>query len=132
MNEMKEILLPGEPKEVKAELPQADLLLFAPMDKRAFGAAIGVVAALAVILITAEQILVDPHPSVDLELLSQYFSGYRVSWAGALIGGAWAFAVGFCAGWFTAFVRNLVLALSLFAMRSRAELDESRDFLDHI
>ena len=86
MNEMKEILLPGEPKEVKAELPQADLLLFAPMDKRAFGAAIGVVAALAVILITAEQILVDPHPSVDLELLSQYFSGYRVSWTGALIG----------------------------------------------
>ena len=117
---------------MKAELPQADLVLFAPMDKRAFGAAIGVVAALSMILLTAEQILVAPHPALNLELLSQYFAGYRVSWAGALIGGAWAFAVGFCAGWFTAFVRNLVLALSLFAMRSRAELDESRDFLDHI
>jgi hypothetical protein len=65
-------------------------------------------------------------------LLSQYFAGYSVSFRGALIGLAWGMAVGFCAGWFVAFVRNFVLAVSLFLLRERAELDETRDFLDHI
>jgi hypothetical protein len=77
-------------------------------------------------------VVLDPDPSLNLALLSQYFAGYTVSWAGAGIGAAWGFATGFCAGWFTAFVRNLVLALSLFFMRSQAELSSSRDFLDHI
>ena len=132
MNEMKEILLPGEPAEIQRELPRSAMLLFAPIDKRAFGAAIGVVAALAVGGLTAVQLLLSPRPAVDLWLLSQYFAGYAVSWAGVFIGAAWAFATGFCAGWFTAFVRNLVLALSLFMIRSKAELADSRNFLDHI
>lgn len=132
MNEMKEILLPGEPKEVEQELPRSAMMLFAPVDKRAFGAAIGTAFALVVISITVVELLVERVPPVDLELLSQFFSGYSVSWTGAAIGGAWAFFVGFCAGWFTAFTRNLVMALSLFMLRSRAELDSSQDFLDHI
>ncbi len=132
MNEMKGILLPGEPREVTPELPRSAMMLFAPVDKRAFGAAIGTVVALAVAVLTAAELLLDPQPSINPMLLSQYFTGYSVSWPGALIGGAWGFFVGFCAGWFTAFVRNLVMALSLFMLRSRAELDNSQDFLDHI
>jgi hypothetical protein len=132
MNEMKGILLPGEPKEVTQELPRSAMMLFAPVDKRAFGAAIGTAFALVVVALTLVEVLVDREPSINLDLLSQYFTGYTVSWTGAAIGGAWAFFVGFCAGWFTAFTRNLVMALSLFMLRSRAELDSSQDFLDHI
>ena len=132
MNEMKEILLPGEPKHVDAQLPRSELMLFAPVDKRAFGVAIGSALAVVIVALTALELLLRPEPSLNPLLLSEYFLGYTVSWAGAVIGGAWAFFVGFCAGWFTAFVRNLVLALSLFMLRSRAELDGSRDFLDHI
>ena len=132
MNEMKEILLAGEPDRVPAELPKSAMLLFAPIDKRAFGAAIGIVAALGMLLLTLAQIVVRPEPAPDLSLLAQYFPGYTVSYGGALIGAAWGFAVGFCGGWFTAFVRNLVLAMSLFFLRSKAELADSRDFLDHI
>jgi uncharacterized membrane protein YczE len=132
MNEMKEILLPGEPAEVERELPRSAMLLFAPIDKRAFGVAIGVVSALGVAGLTALQLIANPHPAPDISLLSQYFAGYTVSWTGVLVGALWAFATGFCAGWFTAFVRNLVLALSLFMLRSKAELSDSRDFLDHI
>jgi hypothetical protein len=40
--------------------------------------------------------------------------------------------VGFVAGWFFAFCRNLVLAFSVFLIRARAELNQTRDFLDHI
>ena len=132
MNEMKGILLPGEPKEVEPELPRAAMMLFAPVDKRAFGAAIGSAVAAVIMAVTTADIILDPEPAVNLALLSQYFAGYTVSWGGVLVGGAWGLFVGFCGGWFTAFMRNLVLALSLFMLRSRAELDDSRDFLDHI
>ena len=132
MNEMKGILLPGEPLQVERDLPRSAMLLFAPIDKRAFGAAIGSVSALAMALLTLAQLSFTPRPAADISLLSQYFAGYTVSWSGVLVGAAWGFATGFCAGWFTAFVRNLVLALSLFMMRSKAELSNSRDFLDHI
>ena len=132
MNEMKEILLRGEPAQVERELPRSAMLLFAPIDKRAFGAAIGVACAVVIVAITVVQLILDPQPSLDLPLLSQYFAGYAVTWPGAAIGALWGFITGFCAGWFTAFVRNLVLALSLFFMRSKAELSDSRDFLDHI
>jgi hypothetical protein len=132
MNEMSKILQSGEIREVEEELPRAELLLFAPVDKRAFGAAIGAAAAAGVIALTIAEILLQPKPTINPGLLSNFFRGYDVTWAGAAIGGAWAFFCGFCAGWFTAFVRNLVLALSLFMLRNRAELSDTRDFLDHI
>lgn len=132
MNEMKGILQSGELRAVEQELPRSQLLLFAPVDKRAFGAAIGTAVALAVFAFTALELLLEPESSLHPDLLSQYFAGYRVSWAGALVGAAWGFFSGFCAGWFTAFARNLALALSLFTLKSRAELSDSRDFLDHI
>ena len=132
MNEMKGILLPGEPQEVERELPQSQMLLFAPVDKRAFGIAIGSAVGLGIVLLTVVEITLQPNPTINLGLLSQFFKGYDLTWDGAAIGGAWGFFSGFCAGWFIAFVRNLVLALSLFMLRSRAELSDSRDFLDHI
>ena len=132
MNEMKEILLAGEPERVEPELPKSAMLLFAPLDKRAFGIAIGTVTALGLLLVTLAQVALDPDPAPHLFLLAQYFPGYTVTYGGALLGSGWAFVTGFCAGWFTAFIRNLVLALSLFFLRSKAELADSRDFLDHI
>lgn len=111
--------------------PAAANYLFAPVDKRAFGVAIGTAFALVICGLTMLDLL-RPVPWRGLELLNQYFTGYTVSWWGTVIGGAWGFAVGFVAGWLLAFIRNVTLALSLFLIRSRAELDEASDFLDHI
>lgn len=112
-------------------LPPSATLLFAPLDKRAFGVAIGTVTGLGIFAVTAIDLL-RGKPWWALWLLAQYFVGYSLTWKGALIGLLWGFAVGFCAGWFVAFTRNLALAISLFIIRTRAELDTSRDFLDHI
>jgi hypothetical protein len=74
-------------------------------------------------------------PSGDdfpLGLLVQFFAGYSVSWPGVFIGAAWGFVVCFVAGWFTAFCRNFALAVSAFLIRTRAEIDSTREFLDHI
>lgn len=107
-------------------------LAFAPLHKRAFGTAVGVAAALLLFGFHALDTLVARQDGVDLALLAQFFAGYRESWLGGLIGAAWAFGVGFVAGWFAAFVRNLVLTTWLFVTRTRAELRATRDFLDHI
>ena len=105
---------------------------FAPMYKRAFGVAVGLTAAIIMFVLTAFHVLVAPDQASDLGLLSQYFYGYHVSWIGALIGAGWASVVGFVAGFFFAFVRNVVLATWLFTKRTKAELMAARDILDQI
>ncbi len=107
-------------------------LAFAPLHKRAFGTATGVAAGLVVFLATAIYLLHEPRPAFDLGLLAQFFAGYTVDWRGAFIGAAWAWFAGFVMGWFLAFCRNLLLAGLLFVVRTRAELQQTRDFLDHI
>ncbi|HSJ07816.1 MAG TPA: hypothetical protein VK936_14015 [Longimicrobiales bacterium] len=108
------------------------LLAFAPVHKRAFGTAVGTAAGLAIALLTVAGILLDPGGRGPIGLLGEYFAGYAVTWVGAAIGAAWGFFVGFVAGWFVAFARNLVVAGWIFAARTRAELRATRDFLDHI
>ena len=106
------------------------LLAFAPLHKRAFGTAIGIVVGLSIFLLTVYQVVF--RPSTTTALLAQYFQGYSVTWTGAFIGLLWGFGVGFVMGWFVAFVRNLSIATSVFITRTREELRATRDFLDHI
>jgi hypothetical protein len=48
------------------------------------------------------------------------------------VGAGWAFAVAFVAGWFAAFCRNFALAMTVFVIKSKAEIESTREFLDHI
>jgi hypothetical protein len=113
-------------------LPPSLVLAFAPLHKRAFGIATGVASGLVFFLLTAVYLLRAHAERVPLHLLAEYFYGYTVSWAGAFVGLLWGLAVGFVAGWFIAFCRNLALAISVFITRTRGELNETRDFLDHV
>jgi len=107
-------------------------LAFAPLHKRAFGIAIGLACATVIVMLTLAHVILRPEPAPNLALLRFYFYGYSVSFRGALVGGFWAFVAGFVAGWFVAFCRNFVVAVSVFLTKARAELMETRDFLDHI
>ncbi len=117
--------------EAEPALDEPLLLAFAPLHKRAFGTAIGIVTGLLIFVVTVYQVLVPPD-GASTALLAQYLQGYSLSWKGAFIGLAWGLAVGFVMGWFVAFVRNLVIATSVFITRTRQELRATRDFLDHI
>jgi hypothetical protein len=117
-----------EEREAEEQL----LLAFAPLYKRAFGIAMGMAGALVMFALTLSVLLRSPASHFPLNLLDEYFYGYSVSWRGLVIGTAWGFGVGFVIGWFIAFCRNLALAISIFTIRARAELTETRDFLDHI
>ena len=107
-------------------------LLFAPLHKRAFGMATGVVCGVLVFVVTAFSTLFPEGRTWPLSLLSEYFTGYTVSWEGASIGALWGWFVGFVAGWFAAFSFNFFVALELWLGKTKEELAATRDFLDHI
>ncbi len=107
-------------------------LAFAPAHKFAMGAAIATIAAISCFLLTAIPLVAGRPDALRLELLANYFYGYDVSWRGALVGAGWAGFSGFVLGWFFAFARNAVLGVRLIILTARAELAQTRDFMDHI
>ena len=116
----------ANPPEVAPELA------FAPLHKRALGMAVGATAGLLVFVFTLFHLIVQPAEGPNVGLLAEYFYGYSVSIQGAVVGLLWGLFSGFVAGWFLAFTRNLAVATSIFISRTRAELQATRDFLDHI
>ena len=105
---------------------------FAPLHKLALGLAFGLTAGVGIFLITAFHVIARPVDGLPIYLLDQYFYGYRVTWLGAIIGFWWGFVAGFAAGWFLAFCRNFAVATWMFVIRTKASLQETTDFLDHI
>lgn len=119
---------PPQEAELEAELDVA----FTPLHKLCLGIAVGVATALLVLAVTIVHVLRRPDEPYPLVLLAQYFPGFAVTPVGAAVGGAWGFFAGFVLGWFFAFIRNVVMAITKIVFRARAELAESRGFLDHI
>jgi hypothetical protein len=104
----------------------------APLDWRALAIAIGTTSAVAVALLTVASLLIDPERRFPLYLLAQYLRGYTVSWPGVGVGAVWAFGLGFLGGALLASIRNLVLTVWLMKVRITADVDSSREMLDHI
>jgi hypothetical protein len=68
----------------------------------------------------------------NLALLGQFLFGYTVSFTGSIVGFLWGFAIGFALGWSFALLRNLTLWACLAVVRSRAEMEQFGDVLDHL
>lgn len=106
--------------------------LFARLHKRAFGAATGLTAGLAVFLATLFLVVkggdvVGPNFS----LLAQYFIGYSVSFTGAFIGAGYGFTAGFLAGWLFALFRNILMIFHFTFLKTKADRIHLKDFLDY-
>jgi hypothetical protein len=114
-----------------SEITDAGLVI-APLHKRAMGMAVGLVLGALVFLVTLVTTFFPADQQWPLELLSQYFAGYTVSWPGAFVGLLWGGFVGFVAGWFAAFCRNFGVGLQIWLGKTKEELRATRDFLDHI
>jgi|SRR5689334_892205 hypothetical protein len=115
-----------------ATTPANLALAFAPLHKLALGVSAGLVLGTLLFALTLVNVEMGPQEGANLGLLNNYFYGYTVSPKGALVGLFWGFVTGFVIGWFAAFVRNLTVTLTIFALRTKAELSQTKDFLDHI
>lgn len=112
--------------------PRSLALAFAPIHKLALGVAFGTVFGTLLFALTLVTVVLAPEGASAIVLLSQYFYGYTLSPAGAAVGFFWGFTVGCAMGWFLAFVRNLAITVAIFAFRTKAEIAQTTDFLDHI
>jgi len=118
--------------EDSPEVRSALLLAFAPLHRLAMGVAVGVVLGGLVFLVTIVQMIRGGGAGPNLWLLGHFFIGYRVTVPGAFIGLLWGFAVGFLLGSGFALLRNMIVWIWLTVIRSRAEMEEYGDFLDHL
>jgi protoporphyrinogen oxidase len=128
-------------QEEVAEPPDHDLAgleaqlgqIFHKLDGVALGGAVGAVTGLLLCLVTLALVfkggdVVGPR----LDLLAQYFPGYRVTGLGTLLGLGYCFTAGFVVGWGFALLRNASLFLSMAILQRRAQLRLLRRFLEFI
>lgn len=106
---------------------------FSKLDQMAFGTAVGIVVGVVLFLATAALVLkggqvVGPR----LQLLNQYFPGYRVSLFGGLVGLGYGFLSGFLVAWGFAFLRNVAVLLSMAIIHRRARFSLLRRLLEEL
>ncbi len=112
-------------------LPEPVLLAFAPLHRwhgRGRGAVLAGVVPDDIALLLRGGYPIGP----TLSLLGHYFPGYSVTWGGSLLGLGWGFVAGYLLGYGFALAHNLAVWLWLILIKSRAEMDQYGDFLDHM
>jgi hypothetical protein len=108
------------------------LLAFAPMHRSALGLASGLVLGILLAAATTVQVIKGGFPEPNLGILGQFFYGYTVAWRGVFVGFLWGFGTGFVLGYVFALLRNVAFWGWLTFIRSRAEMEQYDDFLDHL
>ena len=101
------------PARVESDLEGFLAEAFAFYDPVAAGGAVGITAALGLVLATLVP-LVGPDPGIlpMLAHLGQYLVGYRLSWIGLAAGAAGAAMIGFVLAWATTHLLNVLVAAS--------------------
>lgn len=114
-------------------IEEAVAQVFAKLDRRALGTAVGAVAGGALALLTALLVVLGgSRAAAYFDLLGQYFPGYAVSAAGVPLGLLYGFAAGFGAGWTFALLRNTAGFVYAWLVQRRARTLALRDILDHL
>jgi protoporphyrinogen oxidase len=115
-------------KVLEEALPQA----FPKLDRVAFGVSTGSAVAILLALGTLVLVLKGGEPTgPNLQLLSQYFPGYSVTVAGAILALVYGFISGFIGGWGFAFLRNAAVFFYMAVIGRRVERQVLRQLLEY-
>ena len=107
--------------------------IFAKLDRVAFGTSLGMAAGLVLFAVTLSLVIEGgDNVGQNLQLLRNYFPGYRVTAFGSFIGLAYGFASGFVGGWMFAFLRNATMFFYLAWMEREAKRGLMRRIFDYI
>ena len=105
--------IPPRETETSARINEEALLReVVRLNRNVLGLTLGILFAIGIFLATTILVLKGgPHVGAHLQLLSQFFPGYSVTFGGSLLGLAYGFAVGYVSGWIIATVYNWVVFL---------------------
>jgi hypothetical protein len=118
------------PSRQELGLPPRLAAVFAPVDSRALGTAVGLTLGALVAMVTTCHIVVQPPHAPNIGLLAHYFYGYSVSPQGIGVGFIWGCVTGVVLGWLAGAVRNAILRLTLTLVHRGASLGQP--FLDDL
>jgi hypothetical protein len=114
-------------------IEQALARIFTKLDRTAFALAVGTVAGLALCLATLWLVIKGgPVVGPNLQLLRQYFPGYRVTTSGSIIGLVYGFGSGFVGGWLFAFLRNATMFFFMAWLERKAQRGLMRRIFDFL
>jgi hypothetical protein len=107
--------------------------VFLKLDRMALGLSLGISAGALLFLATLALVLrggdvVGPN----MQLLNHYFPGYSVSLLGSMLGLVYGFISGFIGGWGFAFLRNMLVFLSMLSLHRRTEFQLLRKLFEYI
>ena len=103
---------PGEPVTLAPTDEQALLREVIRISRNVLGLTLGMLFAFGLFLATNILVLKGgPEIGAHLQLLNQFFPGYRVTFGGSFLGLVYGFAVGYVSGWVIATVYNWVVLL---------------------
>ena len=120
-------------QDIAEVLQQALSLAFPKLDRMALGLALGIVTGFFLFLATLGLVLKGGNVvGPTLQLLSQYFPGYRVTAVGSFIGLLYGFVTGFIGGWGFALLRNTVVFFSMAFLHHRTERQLLRKLLEYL
>jgi hypothetical protein len=118
----------GDPQEQTQSSELVLMALFARVDTVAMSSAVALASALALAAATAALLLAGAPPGVpvgpNLSALRNVLPGYRVTWLGCLVGGAWGGAIGAVVGFLLATCWNFIHFVSLGAIALFYERDD--------
>lgn len=81
------------------------------LNAQVLGLVLGITLALVIFVATIWLVIKGGRPvGPHLQLLSQYFIGYRVSFLGSLVGAAYGFAIGTLCGALIGWIYNWIVA----------------------
>jgi len=113
------------------DLPEHAAAVIGRLAPHAFGVAVGATLGLGLLFVTLVPALRDePHLADHIGLLSQYLYGFTVTPIGSVVGGVYAFVIGYIVGNLFARTRNFGMAIWLRIIWRRAEHHMASDLLD--
>ena len=119
----------GVEQAVKAGLS----LVLEKFDRVATGAAAGVLIGAALFLATLFLVIKGgSHPGQNLQLLGQYFPGYKVSVSGSFLGLLYGGMSGFVFGYLFAMLTNLISFMTVRLIQRRAKQASMWNVLEYI
>lgn len=120
-------------RDLEKIIQEALSRVFLKLDRVALGLSVGTAAGVLLFLATLALVLKGGEVvGPNMQLLSYYFPGYRVTTLGSVLGMGYGFIGGFVVGWGGALLRNATVFFSMTILHRRADFHRLRRLFEYL